>query len=94
MINNGGGGIFRFIKGPDNSPFLEEFFETKHNWNAQKIAETFDVKYFRASGENELISVFDDFYALHSRPAMLEIFTPAELNSDVLKNYFSRLKSG
>ncbi len=94
LINNGGGGIFRFIPGPDNSPFLEEFFETKHNWTAKKIAETFDVKYFRASSENELVSVFDDFYNLHSRPALLEIFTPGELNADVLKNYFSRLKSG
>jgi 2-succinyl-5-enolpyruvyl-6-hydroxy-3-cyclohexene-1-carboxylate synthase len=93
VVNNGGGGIFRFIPGPDKSPFLEDFFETKHTWNAKKIAETFDVKYFKASTEKELIRVLEMFYTKMDRPALLEIFTPSELNAEVLKNYFKELKS-
>lgn len=93
IINNGGGGIFRFIPGPDTSPYLEEFFETRHNWKAEKIAETFDVKYFTVTNEKELKVVMKDFYAVLPRPALLEIFTPAETNSDVLKQYFKTLKS-
>lgn len=92
VINNGGGGIFRFIPGPDKSPFLEEFFETKHKWNAEKIAETFDVKYFSATTEEDLAVVLKEFYSEMSRPALLEIFTPSELNAEVLKNYFKELK--
>ncbi|PLW97430.1 MAG: 2-succinyl-5-enolpyruvyl-6-hydroxy-3-cyclohexene-1-carboxylic-acid synthase, partial [Marinilabiliales bacterium] len=38
IINNAGGGIFRFIDGPIQSGYLEEFFEAKHNWKAEKIA--------------------------------------------------------
>jgi 2-succinyl-5-enolpyruvyl-6-hydroxy-3-cyclohexene-1-carboxylate synthase len=92
VINNKGGGIFRFIPGPDKSPFLEEFFETRHNWNAKKIAETFDVNYFSASSEKELLQVLREFYGEMTSPALLEIFTPPELNAEVLKNYFKELK--
>ena len=93
VINNGGGGIFRFIPGPDKSPFLEDFFETKHKWSAEKIAETFGVNYFKASSEEELVTVLKKFYAVMDRPALLEVFTPSELNAEVLKNYFKELKS-
>ncbi|NOX86072.1 MAG: 2-succinyl-5-enolpyruvyl-6-hydroxy-3-cyclohexene-1-carboxylic-acid synthase [Chlorobi bacterium] len=93
VINNGGGGIFRFIPGPDNSPQLETFFEAKHNWRAEKIAEAFDVPYFKAETLQELKSVLPAFYKNDfSRPALLEIFTPAETNAKVLKEYFKVLK--
>jgi 2-succinyl-5-enolpyruvyl-6-hydroxy-3-cyclohexene-1-carboxylate synthase len=72
---------------------LEEFFETKHSWNAKKIAETFDVKYFQATNKKELNEILEVFYAENSRPALLEIFTPSETNAKVLKNYFKELKN-
>lgn len=93
VINNGGGGIFRFIHGPDASPLLEKFFEAKHNWRAEKIAEAFDVNYFRASNERELTRVLKDFYAEMPRPAILEIFTPSDTNARILKDYFKALKT-
>ena len=77
VINNGGGGIFRFIPGPDTSPHLDAFFETKHQWTARKIAETFDVQYFKAEDIASLNKVLPDFYRVVKRPALLEIFTPA-----------------
>jgi len=93
VINNGGGGIFRFIAGPDKSQYLEKFFETKHTWRA-KIAEAFDVIYFKADDEKGLIRVLPDFYDTNlKRPAILEVFTPAKINAQVLKGYFKFLKS-
>jgi len=93
VINNGGGGIFRFIPGSDSSPHLDKFFATNHNWKADKIAETFDVKYFSASNEKELMETLAAFYTEMSRPALLEIFTPSENNAKILKAYFRYLKS-
>ncbi len=94
VINNGGGGIFRFIAGPDKSPHLEKFFETKHTWRTDKIAEAFDVIYFKADDEKGLIRVLPDFYDTNlKRPAILEVFTPAKTNAQVLKDYFKFLKS-
>ena len=92
VINNGGGGIFRFIPGPDTSPHLGAFFETKHQWTARKIAETFDVKYFMAEDDASLNKVLPDFYKANKQPALLEIFTPAKLNAKILRNYFAALK--
>ena len=94
VINNSGGGIFRFIPGPDESPFLEEFFETKHTWKADKIAETFGIKYFKCANTDDLKTVLPAFYDFKLvRPAILEIFTPNELNAQVLKGYFGEIKN-
>ena len=93
VINNGGGGIFRFLEGPVSTPQLEEFFVAKHNWKAEKIAEAFGVKYFKADDLEEIKAVLPGFYDNHySTPAVLEIFTPAEENAQVLRDYFLYLK--
>jgi 2-succinyl-5-enolpyruvyl-6-hydroxy-3-cyclohexene-1-carboxylate synthase len=93
VINNSGGGIFRFISGPDESPFLEEFFEARHNWKAEKIAEAFGVKYFSASSMDGLRKVLPLFYENENQTCLLEIFTPPVENAQVLKCYFEALKS-
>ena len=94
IINNSGGGIFRFIPGPDETTHLEEFFEAKHNWKAKYIARNFDVPYYFADNLKELQTVLEDFYSSqkNNKPAILEIFSPNEKNSVILKEYFEYLK--
>ncbi len=92
VMNNGGGGIFRFIPGPDSSNQLERFFEAKHTWKAEYLAKAFDIPYFSAGNEEELNTVLPLFFAEESRPALLEIFTPSEENAKILRGYFSFLK--
>ncbi|HEY9113290.1 MAG TPA: thiamine pyrophosphate-dependent enzyme, partial [Bacteroidales bacterium] len=94
VINNGGGGIFRFIDGPASTPQLEKFFEVKHNWKAEKIAGAFDIEYFKVENFEELITVLKTFYSNLKKPALLEIFTPQNINSEILRNYFKMLKNG
>ena len=93
VINNSGGGIFRFIPGPDTTEQLEQFFEAHHNWKAEKLVEAFDIPYFKAENEEELKQVLEAFYQEQSRPAVLEIFTPQKINAKLLRDYFSFLKS-
>jgi len=88
VINNGGGGIFRFIPGPDTTPQREPFFAAAHHWKAEKLAEAFDIRYFKAENETELKTTLPDFYSEKNRPALLEIFTNEEENAQILKNYF------
>jgi 2-succinyl-5-enolpyruvyl-6-hydroxy-3-cyclohexene-1-carboxylate synthase len=92
VINNGGGGIFRFIPGPDESPFLEEFFEVRHDWRAEDIARAFGISYRKAEDMASLQKELPLFYGKSDRPAILEVFTPSEENALVLKNYFMSLK--
>jgi len=93
VINNSGGGIFRFIEGPSSTDHLEEFFETRHSWKAEKISEAFDVKYYKAKNIKQLNSVFTDFINDKKGSSILEIFTSPEKNAEILKEYFNYLKS-
>ncbi len=89
VINNSGGGIFRFIPGPDSTPNLEEFFEAKHNWNAEYICKAFDVNYKKAHNLNELVSTLPNFLnSINECTEVLEVFTPSEKNAKILREYF------
>jgi 2-succinyl-5-enolpyruvyl-6-hydroxy-3-cyclohexene-1-carboxylate synthase len=94
IINNGGGGIFRFIPGPDSTDQLETYFETHHNWNAKYLAMNFDIPYYFACNMNELDQLLPQFYQdqENSRPAILEIRTPTRKNAELLRAYFNYLK--
>lgn len=94
VINNSGGGIFRFIPGPDTTPNLEEFFEAKHQWDARHIAMTYGLEYRRADTLKQLESELPDFFMTdHDRgPSVIEIFTPAEKNAEILRAYFKHIR--
>ena len=92
VINNGGGGIFRFIPGPETVPNHEEFFETTHNIDLQHIAKAFGFDFGRADNKNELIESLESFFIPSIVPKILEIRTPRKLNSEILKEYFSYIE--
>ncbi len=93
LINNGGGNIFRILPGPDKYPVMGPFLETAHSLHADGLASNFGLGYFVASDEKQLEEVLQAFYAESQRPALLEIFTPAEASAETLKNYFKYLIS-
>lgn len=92
VINNGGGGIFRFIPGPDTSPQLEQFFEARHQWSAEKITEAFNIKYIKASDIQEFLFTLPEFFNEAEKPILLEIFTPEKTNAKLLRQYFDFLR--
>lgn len=91
MINNGGGGIFRFLPGPKDSNALD-FFETPHNLTAEYLCKMHSFDYFTAKNEVELTNQLSKFYEDSKQPRLLEIFTPREDNDKILKAYFNNLK--
>jgi 2-succinyl-5-enolpyruvyl-6-hydroxy-3-cyclohexene-1-carboxylate synthase len=92
LINNGGGGIFRFIPGPSDAPELEEYFETIQDYRADKLAETYGLDYFYADSLEELDQTLLDFFKADNRASILELKTPRELNDIILKDYFKTLR--
>lgn len=94
LINNGGGGIFRIIEGPNTSKYLEKSFEAHHNQTAEHLAKAFDIHYYKADNEADMDSQIVDFYTAKEdkRPCIMEIFTPRLENAGVLKSYFEFLK--
>jgi len=90
LVNNNGGGIFRFIPGPKSSDALE-FFETPHQLNAADLCSMYGFVYSNANNENELIDNLSGFFKPSEKPALLEVFTPSAINDLILKDYFKNL---
>ncbi len=91
VINNQGGGIFRFIPGPQKTNVLD-YFETPHNLTAKELSSMFNFEYFKAENEVELDFQISKFYEKSTKPRILEIFTPREENDIILKTYFNFLR--
>jgi 2-succinyl-5-enolpyruvyl-6-hydroxy-3-cyclohexene-1-carboxylate synthase len=91
VINNGGGGIFRFIPGPKDSNALD-YFETPHNLTAEYLCKMHSFEYNSVKNEEELSNQFSTFYEDSKLPRLLEVFTPRQENDEILKAYFNNLK--
>jgi len=91
LVNNGGGGIFRFIPGPKQSESLD-YFETPHKLTAEHLCKMYKFEYKSAHDLISLNNQLSDFYNESNFPKLLEIFTPREENDLILKAYFNNLK--
>lgn len=92
IINNGGGGIFRYIAGPSTTDELESFFEASQQKDFYFLAAMHNIAYKKATTMAELETLLPTFWE-SSRCEILEIVTPAKENAKVLKNYFETLKN-
>ena len=92
VINNRGGGIFRILPGHKDTENFDTFFETKHQLSAQQLCNMYGIEYVTANDEASLIKGLESFYDIGEQPKLIEIFTPSEINDDVLLNYFKFLK--
>jgi 2-succinyl-5-enolpyruvyl-6-hydroxy-3-cyclohexene-1-carboxylate synthase len=91
VINNGGGGIFRIIDGPDHdSKALETFFETTHQRSAAGPASMYGIPFQSADHAESLTQGLQWLYSF-SGCAILEVNTPRLENSLVLRDYFKHV---
>ncbi len=91
VLNNGSGGIFRFIPGPKESDALD-YFETPHNLTAEYLCKMYNFEYSKVENENNLDLQLPKFYKKSKFPKLVEVFTPREENDKILKAYFNNLK--
>lgn len=93
VINNDGGGMFRLIPGPSEMDAFEEFMETSHPVNIEKLVSAFGVEYFGVKGENELEGTIRHFMESKNGPSLLEIKTPRLENAEIYREYIERIKT-
>lgn len=91
VINNEGGGIFRFIDGPSEHDELTEFFENHQQRNVSLVAEAYGLEYNYCDKEEDLRQILPEFLESNSA-SILEIKTPREVNDKVLREYFKIFK--
>lgn len=89
VINNGGGEIFRWLKGPESTGLVEKYFETKPKTSVKAAAEYCGLSYFcgvdidsALEGINKLVST--------DGPAILELATDPSVSESVYKNLLAK----
>ncbi len=88
VINNQGGGIFRILPGHKDTENFDTYFETNHKLTAEHLCKMYGFEYNAVSSETDLEQALETFYSNGDQPKLLEVFTPKNLNDEVLLNYF------
>ncbi|HNP66951.1 MAG TPA: 2-succinyl-5-enolpyruvyl-6-hydroxy-3-cyclohexene-1-carboxylic-acid synthase [Aequorivita sp.] len=88
VVNNSGGGIFRILPGEKDTQLFDTYFETKHNLSAKQLSEMYGFKYETIHAKEDLAIRLKKFFNIKEEPALLEIFTPSNVNDKVLLDYF------
>lgn len=83
LLNNGGGGIFKYIKTTRSLPEVDNLFRCHLNLDAKAIASAFGLQYHHADSYESLQDAVPAFFA-GPAPAILEIATDAETDAAVL----------
>lgn len=94
LLNNNEGGIFRNLKGLEQSPALETIIAAHHKVSAEGICQQFGLSYKKVTSDltlNEGIMWLGSSESL--RPVVLEVITDAKEDEIVLKKYYSNLKN-
>jgi 2-succinyl-5-enolpyruvyl-6-hydroxy-3-cyclohexene-1-carboxylate synthase len=92
VINNSGGGIFRFLQGPAEADELEEFFATSHHMSAEHVARQYGLPYRQCTNEQEFAEGLIQLFEPNDKSFILEVMTPVKDNARTLRDYFAALK--
>lgn len=91
VVDNGGGGIFRFIDSTSSLPELEKYFVVKRNLDVEKVAASFGIKTYRADNADSLYEELSNMM-VEDGPAVLVVKTDGKRSAEILKNYFKPIK--
>lgn len=91
VINNKGGGIFRFIPTTRNIAEREKLFCAAPNLPLEKLAEAYGWNYVSVKTEEELEESFIPFLASRNK-GLMEICVDGEVSAKILTEYMNRNK--
>lgn len=88
VLNNGGGGIFRFIESTRSIPRRDECFCCDVRLPLADLARAYGFAYFEARSEEELSAAWPRFEAERKHPAILNVVTDPMVSTEKLESYF------
>ena len=94
LINNGGGGIFKIIPGPDSTEELDDFFVFQNTFDAKHICSAFGISHYSARSVQEIEEQMEDFYTYEKqgKPKLMEILTSNQKNEVELDAFFKKIR--
>lgn len=94
LLNNGKGGIFNMLRGLEQSPARDPFVAAEHHTSAEGICQQNHVVYLRAESMEEMQKGVDTLlYIENDRPVLLEVFTNADEDERMMREYFQSLNT-
>ena len=91
VMNNGGGGIFRWLPGTQHPELFERHFETPPNRTVEAQAKAMGATHFLATNDAELRKALSK--VVHtSGPTVLEVRTPSAQSAAVLTDYLAAFR--
>ena len=88
VIENGGGGIFRFIEATRHLDELDTYLAAETRLPLPQLCDGYGLRYFEASDAATLRETLPAFFAEAERPALLAVKTSGELSAEILRDYF------
>jgi 2-succinyl-5-enolpyruvyl-6-hydroxy-3-cyclohexene-1-carboxylate synthase len=92
IVNNSGGGIFRILPKAKTVTHFESYFETRHHLTAEYLAKQYNCNYAKATDLDNLKQELGYLFNISEVPIILEVFTPPEVNDQVLLDYFKKIQ--
>lgn len=88
VINNHAGGEFHNNFGEEKIPTLRDYISAGHKSNVADSVDMTDFIYLSADNEDALDRALKMFCNISKQPIILEVFTDAEYESNVIKNFY------
>lgn len=92
VLNDGGGGIFRLLEGPDRMDFFEEFSVTHHPVSLELLSGAFGRLASRATSMEELEQHLPALWSPGHGISVLEVDSSGCDNSLIYKDLFNKVK--
>ncbi len=89
VLNDGGGGIFRLLKGPDQMEFFEEFSVTHHPVSLELLSQAFGRVFLRADHMKEVEEKMAHLFQSGTQADILEVDATESENSRIFKEFFN-----
>ncbi len=90
VLNNNGGGIFRFVGQTARLEECEEFFCADVRLPLRDLAYAYKFYYFEARDAHQLEEQWEHFVSDLSVAAIFNLVTPPQDSADILRHYFKR----
>lgn len=90
LIDNAGGGIFRFIPSTRNLECREDYFCAPHPIDYKALCQAFGIGYCTAEDEASLLSSLMNFLSSNSRPQLLHIKVDGSKGGEILSRFMNR----
>ena len=89
VLNNGGGGIFKFVKTTAGLPELPTLINGQMNLPLEQLARAYGFHYLRACDSVQLREAVRDMIDETDRPVIMEVVTDADVDAAEMTSLYN-----